>query len=457
VDASIDVRDSIRRQFRNAPDSALQQRIVTAALAVGDTAAAVEFLSENMYRRPRVAITVEHYRLLRRQLLDPATALRAGVNRELLALTLIDGLVHAPPVLASRTQVAAICAPAACRAMARDATMQNASPALRAVALVAAMVTTPSGWTDSVIANARTNPLLAGRALWFARGASSNAVASAKAPIPDASASEATWRFWLSGQDSAYTRVQATIRSAMVTQAVPSARARPIIVSEMGATAIRFAEQRTGQSYASAFRARRAATVDDSTRALYTALLFATGDSVFTSNDLKTIVLGPSSDERRIAIQRITERRVGTLIVAPDSIATDIGTRVIESLYGGTRLTFVADASTSRSFFAAPPDVDSIPRFLSMDSLPLATRQRATALGRAPMPLGWSFVAGTTGTTTRISAVRRSGPFYSIAVAYTTLHARGDRRSGGYASGFTLWFVEAPQGWAVFAAAAWIT
>lgn len=229
------------------------------------------------------------------------------------------------------------------------------------------------------------------------------------------------------------------------------------IVGDQGATAIRFAEQRTGRFYAGAFRARLTAAVDDSTRALYTALLMAAGDSVYTSSDLKTFVLGPPSDERRMALQRMTESRPGTLMGAPDSIASDIGTRVLESLYGDKPLTFVADANTSRGFFAAPPKVDSVPRFLSIDSLPLAVRQRAIALGRAPMPLGWSFVSGTTGMTTRLSAVRQSGPFYSIDVTYNTLYARGDRRSGGSASGFTLWFVEAPQGWVVFAARAWMT
>lgn len=458
---SVEGRDSIRRQFRFSEDTVLSRGIIASALAIGDTAAAVRFISEPPYGSPRAPVTEAIYRLLRTQLQDPAAALRVGVDRELLAINLIDGLLRAPPVLSPPGQDSALCTPAACRAMARDANAPGASAALRAVALVAAMVTTPRGWTDSVTSNARTNPLLAGRAEWFARGASSTATASAKAPIPDADASPETWRFWLRGEDSNYVVWRARVQSNLGVRAVPSSGARMTLVSDQAATAIRFAERRRGPSfvgsYARAFRAQREASADDATRALFAALLMATGDSVFTTPELRALVLGPPSQERDVALRTITTMRRGSIALAPDSIATAIGLRVVESLYAGRPLSFVADARTNGPFFAAPPDVDSLPRYVSMDSLPPVVRARAAALGRAPMPMGWSFVPGTSGITTHFSAVRTMGQFASINVSFTTLHARDAGRSGGYANGYTLWFVDGPAGWVVFSTSSWVT
>ena len=457
----VSMRDSLRAIVQYANGVAVQERLVAASLAVGDTAAAVRLLTSGPYGAPHAAITTALYQWMRRLLVDASASARVGVNRELMAVMLIDHLLHAPPVLASNERDSAICAAAACRAMARDATMQTPSLALRAVALVAAMVTEPRVWTDSVIANARTNPLLGNRALWFARGASSYALASAKAPIPEAEASSEAWRYWLMGQDSGYVRARATMARTPVSFA--NAMTLPVVVDNLAATALRFASRRTGVSYASAFRARRAATSDDSTRALFTALLLAIDDSALSEAELMAIVLGPPTPERRTVIQQRAGsgpffgegKKQSTL--ASDSIATRIGLAVIESLFGGTPLTFVADANTRHAFFNAPPAVDSIPRFVILDSLPLAVRERAAALGRTPMPIGWSLAPGSTGATTHVSGVRQSGPFYSIRVTYTTLHTRDADRSGGYANGFVLWFVESPQGWVVFSATAWIT
>ena len=66
---------------------------------------------------------------------------------------------------------------------------------------------------------------------------------------------------------------------------VPNACMRTLVVGDRAATAIRFAEERTGQSYAQSFRAQRTAAADDSTRALYAALLVAMRNSVFSTSE----------------------------------------------------------------------------------------------------------------------------------------------------------------------------
>ena len=263
TEPSIRARDSIRSAFRFLRDTVNIRRIVTHALAVGDTAAAAQWMTEDPYGSA-YRLTLADWRNMREWLRSATVARRVGVDRELLAITLVDALTHAPPVLLSAAHLP-VCEPAACLAMASDGSA-TALP-LRAVALVAAMVTSPRDWTDSVIANAAHNPLLETRALWFARGTSSTAVASAKAPIPRPSATAGAWWYWLVGQDSAYLRS----RNAAAMQ---TSRQRSSVVhssSEVAAMSIRFAAVRTGQSYAAALHRQRALAADDSTRALWHA------------------------------------------------------------------------------------------------------------------------------------------------------------------------------------------
>ncbi len=444
--STIRARDSIRAQFRFPRDSTYARRIIAHALTIGDSAAAAQWMIQDAYDA-QTRLTPSDWRVLRGWLRDAAAARRVGVDRELIAISLVDALTHAPPVLASAAQPA-VCAPTVCRAMATD--VAERSQPLRAVALVAAMVTSPRGWTDSVIANAARNPLLETRALWFARGTSTTAGASAKAPIPEPDANSQVWWFWLRGQDSAYTRS----RSAT---AVAPLRARGSIANysnDIAARSIRFAAVRTGHDYAAALRRHRLSADDDSSRALFGMLLLAIGDSLFTASELRSLALAAPSDERLLAMQQIA--RMPTVLAA-DSVAADIGIHLLESLYGSRPLVFVGDTAQRRGFFDAPTLPDSITRYLTLDSLPDAVRQRATALGHAPVPRGWTFPDGTTGFITRVGPVRRMGSFYAIDVSYTTLYARGPSRSGGYANGYTLWLIDGPRGWIVFSAQSWVT
>jgi hypothetical protein len=92
-----------------------------------------------------------------------------------------------------------------------------------------------------------------------------------------------------------------------------------------------------------------------------------------------------------------------------------------------------------------------------MDSLPESVRARAAELGFAPVASGRSFPPGSSGYEIRIAPIRQQGPFFIVAVTHTTLYSRGATRSGGYAGGFTLLFVETPEGWAIVDASAWVT
>ncbi len=189
----------------------------------------------------------------------------------------------------------------------------------------------------------------------------------------------------------------------------------------------------------------------------------AIGDSLLTTSELVSFALALQSEERQLAIRQITGdpamrgTRSGRARRAPDSIATVIGMRVIESLYAIQPLSFVPPGTEQRGVLSLPPPVDSVPRYLSMDSLPDVVRQRAVSLANTPVAIGWVLPAGTTGLTSHIGPVRGDGPFYSIDITHTTLYARGGSRSGGYASGTTLWFVYGPQGWVVFWASSWVT
>ena len=183
-------------------------------------------------------------------------------------------------------------------------------------------------------------------------------------------------------------------------------------------------------------------------------LLLAIGDSVFTTADLLSMAFAPPSDERMLATQQIARM---SSVRAPDSVAADIGIRVLESLFGNRPLTFVGDTAGRAGFWVTPGLADSVAQFVSMDSLPDAVRQRAAALGHEPVPRGWMFPAGSTGYTTRIGPVRRMGSFYAVDVTHTTLFARGAVQSGGYANGCTMWFIEGAQGWVVFNSSSWVT
>ena len=178
VARSLGARDSIRAALLAriaddaTSDTATWRRVRSRSLAVGDTASIIARLTDGVQYRD-LSIAAADYRMLRPSLADAATAFRNGVDRELLALNLLDLLMRKPPVLAA-DGAPPVCRPDACAAMRAD--VRSGQPGLQAVGLVAAMVSDPRVWTDSVIAYAATNPFLATRALWFAQGVASTPI-----------------------------------------------------------------------------------------------------------------------------------------------------------------------------------------------------------------------------------------------------------------------------------------
>ncbi|MEO7521502.1 MAG: hypothetical protein ABIW79_06760, partial [Gemmatimonas sp.] len=464
---SLATRDSIRGMLLAGGWSTFWPRVAAASLAAGDTGTIVDLIGTNAARAMQ-AVSVSDYALVRQALVDATSAFRFGVDRELLAVNLIDGLLWRPPVLSQPVSASpgtiadgrVACMTAACEAMARDALDRSSLP-LQAVGLVAAMVTSPRQWTDSVIKYAAINPFLARRALWFAQGTSTDAVASAKDPIPAPDAPYSAWMHWMRGEDSAYVRARdadAGMRQAAANLAATMNRPRPIIVSEGAATAIRFAEVRTGLRYADAFRRARDTASSDSSRALYNALLVAMGDETYTAADMVRIMLAPDSPQRAVVREQLSRQsRRAPLPLANDSIARIVGRHVVNMIFADSTVTMPRGDPRFSSWYRVPLAVDSLPRFLVMDSLPESVRARAVELGFGPVASGRSFLPGSSGYEIRIAPIRQQGPFILAAVTHTTLFSRGATRSGGYAGGFTLLFVETPTGWVIVDASAWVT
>jgi hypothetical protein len=236
-------------------------------------------------------------------------------------------------------------------------------------------------------------------------------------------------------------------------------RPRPIIVSEGAATAIRFAEARTGLRYADAFRRARDTATSDSSRALYSALLIALGDQAFTTADMVRIMLAPDSPEKAAVREQLFRQmgRGGRLPLASDSIARIVGRHVVNMLFADSAATMPKGDARLSGFMRVPLSVDSLPRFIVMDSLPESVRARAAELGFSPVASGRSFPPGGSGYEIRIDPIRQQGPFVVASVTHTTLYSRSATRSGGYAGGFTLLFVETPAGWVIVDSSGWVT
>jgi hypothetical protein len=311
-----------------------------------------------------------------------------------------------------------------------------------------------------VIAYSASNPFLLGRPLWFARGASTYAVAGAKAPIPLPDGSYDQWMYWLTAWDSAYVRAQeadTTMRRVAANMNLRAGAApRSVQVSDQAAMAIRFAEVRTGRSYAEAFRRQRARATSDSVRGLFGTMLIAMGDSIYSSAELVRIMLSSDSPEREAAkAQLLRSRRSPPL--ANDSVAAVVGRHVVNMMFADSTLTSVRTDPRFASWFRIPKSVDTLPRYVIMDSLPASVRARAEELGFAPVADGSKLPAGAPGYFIRLDAIRQRGPFIQVSASHTTLYARGPGRSGGYAGGFTLLLMNGPNGWVVVDGSAWVT
>ncbi|QJR34008.1 hypothetical protein [Gemmatimonas groenlandica] len=463
---TLGARDSIRgallaRTSDDAtPDTTTWSRVRARALAIGDTASILARLTEGIQYRD-LSISVADYHMLRPSLADAATAFRNGVDRELLALNLLDALMRKPPVLAPDGEPP-VCRPDACAAMRAD--VQTGQPGLQAVGLVAAMVSDPRVWTDSVIAYAATNPFLATRALWFAQGVASSAVAGAKAPMPEPNAPYDAWRHWLVGRDSSYERsLRADTAMLRISRSIN--RRGSLHVSPEAVSAIRFAAVRTGHDYAAAFRRYRDSTTSDSARALFNTLLIAIGDRVFTDAEMARILANPQGADRLAAKAQLSgpglggmgAAGLGRMPPASDSIAAIIGRHIVNMVFADSVLARSDSPAGGDRWYRVPAREDSLPRYVLMHEYPDAVRARATELGFAPVERGWTLRPGDSAYLIEFGPVLQRGPFVQVAVTHSTLFSRGTTRSGGYASGFTLTLVEGPAGWVVVDATAWVT
>ncbi len=460
---SLRTRDSIRASLlapgaNDAPrDTTIWPRVRARSLAIGDTAAVIE----RAVKWGDVAIAWPDYQVIRPSLADAAAAFRHGVDREILALGLIDMMLRKPPVLAEEGELP-VCLPEACAAMRADAS--SGEPGLQAVGLVASMVTHPRVWTDSVITYAATNPFLATHALRFAQGVASGAnsggAAGARAPIPEPDASYDAWRHWLIGRDSSYARAlradTARLRIAQQMQSTP----RPIQASPSAAVAIRFAQLRTGLDYAAALRRHRDTTSEDAARALFNAILIAMGDRRYTDDELTRILLGAMSPERDVAKAQLRGpggARVDNFPAASDSLAAVIGRHLVNMVFADSAPSRTDTDTPWSSWSGGQNAVAGVPRYVLMHAFPDAARARAAELGFAPVERDWQLRPGDDGYLIELGPVRQRGPFVQVAVTYTMLSSRGESRSGGYARGFTLTLVEGPDGWTVVEATAWVT
>lgn len=455
---ALGTRDSVRAMLLalGAPDASrdttIWPRVRARSLAIGDTASTIAGLRDGALNSGR-SISAEDYHMLRPSLADAVTAFRLGVDREVLALDLMHFLMRAPPVLAA-PGAPPMCAPNACAAMRADA--RSSQPGLQAVGLVAAMVSEPRIWTDSVLRYAATNPYLATRARWFAEGVASTAVASAKAPIPEPDAPYDAWRHWLTGRDSSYERSLRT-DTMMLRLSRQMNRPRPIQASSEAAAAIRFAQVRTGRDYLASLRAYRDTTGADSARALFNALLIALGDRTYTDAEISRILLSPTGAERDAAKAQLTRTLSGAMRPAGDSLAAVVGRHLVNMVFADSTLSRSDNAAGGENRYWVQKAVDSLPRYVLMHAFPDAPRARAAALGYAPVERGWQLRPGDNGYLIEFGAVQQRGAFVQVAVTYSTLYSRGATRSGGYAGGFQLTLVEGPNGWTVIDAMSWVT
>ncbi len=423
------------------------------SLTVGDTASVISLLVQQV-RSGVLSISTPDYALMRPSLVDAEAAFRHGVDREVLALTLMDVLMQKPPVLAAENE-RQICLPDACAAMRADA--QSAQPGLQAVGLVAAMVTLPRVWADSIVSYASSNPFLSSRALPFAMSASSYGVASAKAPIPAPDASYEEWRHWLMGRDSSYVQALRADTTRPV-QARSMLEPRAVDVSPQAVTAIRFAEASTDLDYTTALRRHRDTTRADSARALFDAVLVAMGDGMKTDSQLADILLGPDGAERAVALSQLSATRgYAPMPPASDSIATLLGMQLANMVFADSAQTTSNSGRLPHRAMKVQQSAVSRPRYVLMHAYPDTVRAIASDLGYTPVERDWQLRPGDSGYLFELGPISHRGRLAQVDVTHTTLFSRSASRSGGFATGCTLLFVEGPDGWVVTDGRCWQT
>jgi hypothetical protein len=436
--------DMVRLDARSGERSSPPPR---AAFVPSDTAAVVQRYLQLTIGRPQ--ITNDEWRLLRNVLRDPALAFRWNIDRELLTIQLLDVLKSGAPVLA-RSADSAACAPAVCRAMLQDAHARSAP--LQAVALVAGMVSEPRLWTDSVLAYAARNPYVATARL-FAIGSASNAVAAGQQPIPAPDASDALWHDWLLGTNTEYYRAMAEDTAFVRRQPglTGIAARRAWSVSPQAAAAIRFAAARTGRDYLGALRRRAALVTSDSAQALYNAILVALGEPVYSEAQLVRALLDTATAPRAAARAQVA---LLPRLRVPDSLAEPIAVAMVRALFGNDTLPSPMPALAR---LRIPLRVDSLPRFVHMDSLPESVREMVAGTANAPMPRGWRMQPGEAGHELHFGPVYRRGAFMEMQVSHSTLYRRGIGVSGGYAGGVVLLFARVGETWVVVDGSSWVT
>lgn len=415
-----------------------------------DTAAVIRRHLSYAYGDPM--ITHAEWAVLRSLLSDSQRAFRWRADRGILAVHIMDQLKHSPPVLAPTLQRTA-CEPAACRAMMRDVRARSA--ALRAVALVAAMVSEPRVWTDSVLHHAAHNPYVATARL-FAIGSSTDAIAGAHLPIPAPHAEEAEWRAWLLGENPEYARSLAsdTMMTRIRALSGMAARPRTVQVGAFAEMSLRFASVRTGSDYFAALRRRYHEAATDSTRRFFAAFLVGHGPPLLSDAEVVRVMLDPTSEARDVARAQITSLQA---VRAPDSITTPLATRAIRALLGDSSAGWSDRLSDVRRFLDLPSPADSLPTHVSMDSLPDPVRELVASRGLRVMPTGWRLQPGESGHVISIYPLQQRGPFVEMQITVSTMYRRAADRSGGYARGTRLWFVWHNGEWILVDSSSWVT
>ena len=452
------VKDSLWQQLIPQPTFDIVRSAAPAERAEsGDTASIVDLAIINARTTER-SLTAGDVELLELVLGDQRVAFRTGVDREHVALNVIDLLLAQPPSIA-RGDERVSCTADACELLLGLARGAANSVPLRAVGLVAAMVISPSIWTDSVITYSSGNPLLGSRALWFAQGAATYAVASAKLPIPAPGSSYSDWIRWYAAPNNEYENWVASdsaMSRARASMAMRPGKTNAVTVSDQAALAVRFAAARTGLNYAESFRRALASATSDSARSFYQSMLIAMGDDVFTQSELVAIMLSSDTAKRTLAIQQI-EIGFRESVNARDSTAATVGRLVVNVVLSDSTLN---TTDSGRPFFYGPntnASADSLVRYVVLDSLPASVRERAREIGASVMPPGWTLPPGNAGLITHIGPIKQSGAFVRVYISRSTMFARGPSQSGGFANGVVLTMVNGPDGWTIVHTTGWVT
>jgi hypothetical protein len=448
-------RDSIRGRVSFSSDEAMWRGLWERSLVSGDTGVAIRYATE-FGGHNRTALTTDQYRVIRRSLLDARNAFRFGVDREALTLRLIGSLLERPPVLNEGLWAfsSLLCTPEACRDIAADAA-NGSNPFLHAVGLIAAMTTLPRVWSDSVIKYSRTNPFISQAAVALARGASSDDVNSEHWPIPAPDAPYYEWILWLQAREAETTREQSAdtaVRRSIADAIALQDTAFRWNVRMEAARAIRFAEARTGQRFADAFRRTREKSSSDVVRALFSELLVAMNERAYTDAEQVRIVLGADGRERDAILKPLDDWRTPRPPVS-DSLARVIGRHIVNMMLADSTLT-VRKGTRFGGRSSVRDSKDTLPLRLSLELLPQSVRDRAAELGVPPTASG---EAGSQKGRFVWMELSHRGPFILVTIGGSSTYERSSGGIGHVSSALTLLLADGPDGWIVVNTGGWIT